>query len=175
MKHTVLGLLFAVLASAQTATINISVTGLPVGVVHAVGAEWTDTHTGGSIGTLTAPLDAVTAVPVIAMTPAAVSSSQPGAVTPSVAAGTVLSIGGEPCAVTALSPLTCARGTVTAGSPTVPIVPLTAHAAGTQIYMLTYATPWAMLAQQSIMPYITNVIGRRRSLFANVTVTGSAQ
>lgn len=159
MKTLILLMVLPLLVFAQTTnTITLTLTGVPTAYVKDMSTKWLSLH--DTVGALTSPLDGtsdlVTPAVTVSVAPLIIRQTTPATLL--IPVGMMLSIGGEPCAVTVTTPLTCARGTVSVGTPPAPLVPLAAHVTGTPVYLLTYPDPWTMVAATALNPWMQRVI-----------------
>ena len=168
LRILAVSLLAAFAAVAQTTqTVNLSVT-MSTPVLMDLHQHWLDQAS--PMGTITSSLDGTTASVQIVVSQSTLSQAEPV-----YKAGDTAMIGTvDTCAITATTgdagsqTITCTRGQYA-------LSPISAHDAGTAIYLLKFPTPWEMLVNESLRPYaaqLVNSLGPRSHTFG-ATISGS--
>jgi len=169
MKKRLLIAMFAYagIVSAQLVTMNIALQVQPSVLVDV--QQHYISETSGTMGALVGALDAVTTTATVTVTQAALTQAPPV-----IGAGGAVVIDTEPMMVSAVFAvsggiqLTLTRGTFQQ-------FPLLAHLAGATVYALMYPSPYAMVANEALRPWMANIVrglGSKSATLQSV-VTGS--
>jgi hypothetical protein len=161
--------MFAVACFAQS-TVTVTFTGFQPSVLTDILLHWMDQH-GTIIGATTASLDNTTTSVSVTLSQSSLSSAP---AMPTVGKSVLCDTGTsqEPMLVASVSGLTLGLT-----RNTVPGITMYAHASGVTCSILNYSTPWVMMQNEAVRPWINGVIQRlgARSAVLAGNATGTVQ